>query len=196
LNPALHFVARIFVATELCAELQRVGNFFSSTLNTLLEEFRVAHDIAEPILAHLTSVADAAEAGSHKTLKSARSSSQLYEAKQHPLLESGYHGLASAPSVVTTPSMKSAVELRETSALLTDQHSDVRTREGFKRMLTDLYRTATLLQNFQTLNHTGFVKLFKRLARPCFPSTLRPEVRWLLIIVPCCCECHAVPDPR
>jgi SPX domain protein involved in polyphosphate accumulation len=155
-----------------------VNDFFTATLNALLEELNVANDIAKPILDHMTVLDAALDKGSHKTFKSAQSSSSLYETKHHPLLDSEYHGLASAPSVVTTQSMKSAVELRETTALLTDSHSDVRTREGFKRMLTDLYRTATLLQNFQMLNHTGFVKLFKRLARPCFPTTLRPEVRF------------------
>lgn len=166
----------IFVLIDLKMELNRVNSFFLVTLTALLEEFRVANDIAEPILEHLTSSDTLMEAASHKTYKSARSSSNLLETKHHPLLDSGYHGQASAPSVITTPSMKSAVELRETSMLLTDAHSDVRTREGFKRMLTDLYRTATLLQNFQMLNHTGFVKLFKRLARPCFPPNLRSEV--------------------
>lgn len=42
---------------------------------------------------------------------------------------------------------------------------DIRTEEGFKRMMCDTYRHATLLRDFQMLNHTGFVKLIKRMAK-------------------------------
>jgi hypothetical protein len=147
-----------------------VERFFIATLDGIEDELTIAEDLAAPILQHVL----------------ARRSGSVYQALP----------VAPVPPVSTVRQRQtsrqrsrevhlqpagSEVELQPISEVVSNlfnQRVDLRTREGFKRMLTDLYRTATLLQNFQMLNHTGFVKLFKRLARPCFPTTLRPEVRF------------------
>ena len=53
---------------------------------------------------------------------------------------------------------------------------DTRNEEGFKRMITETYRHATLLQNFQMMNHTGFVKLFKAFRKHGFDDRVHLRV--------------------
>jgi hypothetical protein len=67
---------------------------------------------------------------------------------------------------------------------------DIRTEEGFKRMLCDTFRHATLLRDFQMLNHTGFVKITKRMAKYGLHEDVQTRVRlsvgaWMIDVL-CC----------
>ena len=197
---------RILCRADLTADLKRVSSFYVDTLKGLEEELALAHELAAPILSQMRTGSAPGLKPRSRSFDLQSSSPQYSGStvttadtllEQEPLLRhqsrlqpanvseeistpSFIASLSTAPPTLQHPSPEPLQKVISIAHTVENMRSvegpDVRTREGFKRWLTDLHRTATQLQNFQMLNHTGFVKLFKKLRPPTWPAHCRSNM--------------------